>query len=313
MSREPAPAGDAVRSAAGLCTLLLLAAGCGTGSAVLTTAEALALPQPPPDRRVAYGDEPLQLGELRLPESDGPFPVAVVLHGGCWLAEYDLGYMSGLAGALTAEGIATWSLEYRRVGDEGGGWPGTFLDVARGTDYLRVLAREAPIDLDRVVAVGHSAGGHLALWLGGRDGLPAGSALAVGDPLRLVGAVSLAGIPDLASYSSDDGCGSAVPALIGGDPGEVSAERLAETSPIEMLPSGIPVRLLIGDADPIVPREQAASHAAAARRAGDDVRVVEIERAGHFELVVPEGEAWDAVGRAVLELVGGGRPEPGGG
>ena len=105
-------------------------------------------------RRVSYAEPASCFGDLRLPDGDGPFPVVLLIHGGCWLADYDLGYISGLAAAITAEGYATWSIEYRRVGEEGGGWPGTFEDVAAAADHLRVLAETYPLDLDHVVAAG---------------------------------------------------------------------------------------------------------------------------------------------------------------
>jgi acetyl esterase/lipase len=272
---------------------------------VLTTAEALTLPQPPADHRIPYGPEPLQFGELRLPAGDGPFPVAIVLHGGCWLADYDLGYVSGLAAALAAEGIATWSLEYRRLGDKGGGWPGTFTDVAAGADHLRPLAERFPLDLARVVAVGHSAGGHLALWLAARAGLAEGDELRGKAPLPLRGVVALAGITDLAAYAAPTGCGSAVPGLLGGPPGE-HPERLRRSSPIAMLPLGVPAVLVTAEHDPIVPSEQAASFAAAAVAAGDRVELREVAGAGHFELVNPAHRAFDQVRAAVLELLAAG-------
>ena len=161
----------------------------------MTAGDALALPRPEPTARLAYGPQLLQFGELRVPDGDGPHPVAVVIHGGCWLAEYDLGYMSALADGLTRDGVATWSIEYRRVGDDGGGWPGTFLDVAAAADSLVYLARDYDLDLDRVVAVGHSAGGHLALWLAARHRLQSDDPLRGRSPLRLSGVVALAGIP----------------------------------------------------------------------------------------------------------------------
>ena len=120
---------------------------------------------PPAEARISYGDDALQFGELRLPDGPGPHPVAIVIHGGCWLGEFDLTHIGTLAEALNEEGIAAWVIEYRRIGNPGGGWPGTFEDVARGADHLRKIAKEHPLDLDRVIAVGHSAGGHLALWL----------------------------------------------------------------------------------------------------------------------------------------------------
>jgi acetyl esterase/lipase len=274
---------------------------------VMTASDALTLPRPAPDRRLAYGGGPLQFGELRLPDGDGPHPVAIVIHGGCWLAEYDLGYMSGLADALSDAGIATWSIEYRRVGDDGGGWPGTFQDVADAADFLAEIAPDCSLDLDRVAAVGHSAGGHLALWLAGRKGLSGGDPLRGEAPLPLNGVVALAGIPDLAAFAAPDGCGAAVLGLLGGEPPDV-ADRLKRASPIVMVPFGMTQILVIGELDPIVPRSQATSFAEAARQKGDSVEVVEIPGAGHFELVDPAQPAFATVRASVLKALG---PAPG--
>jgi acetyl esterase/lipase len=269
---------------------------------VMNASDALALPRPAADHRIAYGPHALQFGELRLPSGSGPHPVAVVIHGGCWLAEYDLGHVSSLAAALTETGVATWSVEYRRVGDDGGGWPGTFLDVAAAADHLVELAEEFHLDLDRVVAVGHSAGGHLALWLAARQRLSPDDPLRGRNPLPLAGVVALAGIPDLAAYASPTGCGAAVPGLLGNEPEDVP-ERLRRASPIELLPLGASQILVVGAVDTIVPVEQAESYAAAARRAGDRVELREVPAVGHFELIAPDSTAWPAVRDAVLELV----------
>jgi acetyl esterase/lipase len=269
---------------------------------VMNAADVLALPQPEADSRLSYGEGPLQFGDLRLPGGEGPFPVVIVIHGGCWLAEYDLGYISAIAGALTDAGVATWSIEYRRVGDTGGGWPGTFQDVADGADYLLEIAAEHHLDLDRVAAVGHSAGGHLALWLAGRKWLDGEDPLRGDAPLALNGVVALAGIPDLAAYAAPDGCGSVVPGLIGGQPTEVP-DRLRRASPIEMLPLGGDLTMVIGELDSIVPAEQAYGLTEAARRMGNSVRVVEIAGAGHFELVDPAHDAFAVIREAVLKAV----------
>lgn len=269
---------------------------------MMSVGDALALPQPEAQHRMAYGPKPQQFGELRLPDGGGPHPVAIVIHGGCWLADYDLGYMSSLAAALTADGIASWSIEYRRVGDEGGGWPGTFDDVAAAADHLREIAADHALDLERVVTVGHSAGGHLALWLAARRGLLPDDGLRGPAPMELSGVVSLAGIPDLAAFASPEGCGSAVPGLLGGRPTD-HPERLRRASPIEMVPLGIPQVLVIGARDPIVPRTQADDYRRAAGEVGDRVRVKEIAGAGHFELVDPSSDAWPAVRAAVLETL----------
>ncbi|GAB3818443.1 hypothetical protein GCM10028895_15720 [Pontibacter rugosus] len=162
-------------------------------------------PVPAADHVIKYGSDSLQFGELRLPEGKGNFPVVVVVHGGCWLNQYNLQYMSHLSDALTKAGYATWNIEFRRVGDAYGAWPGTFQDVAMATDHVRELAKRYPLDAKKVVVIGHSAGGHLALWLAARHRLPKSSPLYVKNPLKLKGVVSLAGITDLATYSQQEG------------------------------------------------------------------------------------------------------------
>src|SRR5579864_48582 len=147
--------------------------------------EILDLPAPPADVRLPYGTDQFQFGDLRLPQSAGPHPVAIVVHGGFWRAQYGLEYAGHLCAALAHAGIATWNLEYRRIGNPGGAWPNTFLDVAQGADYLRVLAEKYPLDLKRVITAGHSAGGHLAVWLAARHRIPAGDPLAPSDLIAI--------------------------------------------------------------------------------------------------------------------------------
>ena len=283
-----------------LIVLVLVVVGIACGGQVeeewtlMTADDALALPQPEPDFRIPYGGNLLQFGELRLPEGIGPFPVVIVIHGGCWLAEYDLGYMSAFAAAITEMGVATWSIEYRRMGDDGGGWPGTFEDVADAADYLSEISILYDLDLNRVGAVGHSAGGHLALWLAGRKWLDGEDPLRGDAPISLNGVVSLAGIPDLAAYASDEGCGSVVSGLVGGDSSEY-AERLQRASPINLVPFGIDMSMVIGDLDHIVPASQAHDFAAAARDMGDVVEVIAIPNTGHFELINPSKPAFGII------------------
>src|SRR5262249_40821958 len=145
------------------------------------------LPPPAPGELISYGTDPLEFGELRLPDGRGPYPIAIVVHGGFWRAAYNLDHISHLCVALNQAGGAAWRLEDRRIGDAGGGWPGTLDDVASGADHLNAIAQKYSLDLNRVVAVGHSAGGQLALWLGGRHETA----------IKLRGIVSLAGVADL--------------------------------------------------------------------------------------------------------------------
>lgn len=287
-------------------SILLLLVAHAAGAQNLSFEEIEKLPASPADHRIAYGDGPLQFGDLRLPKGRGPHPVVVVVHGGCWYSEYNLNHVASFGEALTRMGVATWSIEYRRVGDAGGGWPGTFEDVARATDYLRVLARTYRLDLRRVVVVGHSAGGQLALWLAGRKGLPPESPLSSPDPLPLRGVVSLAGINDLRGYGP--GCGNAVAKLLGGSPEEMP-QRYRQASPIELLPLKVKQRLIHGLLDRIVPLKQSSDYEAAARLRGDDVKLFVAERAGHFDLISPLSSTWPAVQKALRELLVSGGPK----
>ncbi len=289
-------------------TWLLLSAvwACGgqmaDGPFIMSASDVLALPRPEPDHRLAYGSDLLQFGELRLPEGEGPHPVVIEIHGGCWLAEYDLGHISSFADALTRAGVATWSIEYRRVGDEGGGWPGTFQDIADAVDHLPKIAIEHGLDINRVAAVGHSAGGHLALWLAGRKCLAGDDPFRGEAPLALNGVVALAGITDLAAYASPEGCGAAVSELLGGEPADVP-ERLARGSPIALVPFGIRLTMVIGDQDSIVPPWQAEEFTRAAGQLGDAVQVIAIPGAGHFELIDPSHGGFKVIQEAVLRAV----------
>ena len=283
---------------------LSLAMSQALAAAPLSWKDISALPKPAVGERIAYGKAPQQFGELRLPKGKGPHPVAVLVHGGCWLAAYDYQYFNHLAAALADAGVASWTIEYRRLGDEGGGWPGTLLDVARATDHVRVLAGTHPLDVKRVVSIGHSAGGQLALWLGARHKLPAKSDLHLPNPLALKGAVGLAPISDLAGYrvGAPDSCNASVDRLLGGGPTQFP-ERYAQASPLALLPLGTPQWLIQGGADPIVPAASVSAYAAAAKKAGDAVTERGEAALGHFDPAVPGNALGDAAVRAVLDAL----------
>jgi acetyl esterase/lipase len=236
--------------------------------------------------RIPYGSEKQQFGELRLPAGVGPHPVAVVIHGGFWKAAYDLDLMTSLSSAITLAGVATWNIEYRRVGETGGGWPGTFRDVSAATNHLRVVARTHPLDLARIATIGHSAGGHLALWLAARPRIWKTDPLFEADPLRVAAAVSLAGVPDLARAFRDGVGRGAVGALMGGSPGDV-ADRYLSCSPVELLPLAMTQILVHGESDDIVPFDLSYDYAGRAKAAGDDARLVRLPGVGHFEVIDP--------------------------
>ena len=257
------------------------------------------LPLPIAVQRIPYGDGPQQFGELRLPPSPqfkGPFPVVILIHGGCWLADFDYTYMTRIAAGLATAGIASWTIEYRRIGNDGGGWPGTFLDAAAATDFLRELAKRYPLDLQRVVVLGHSSGGQLALWLAARDRVPRDSALYRPSPLRLAGVIGLAAITDLQTYriGPAGSCNAAVDKLLGGSPG-TKPRRYAETSPLALLPLGVPQWLLQGERDNVVPPASVRRYAEAARAKGDRASLLPVAGAGHFELVAAVPASQDSL------------------
>jgi acetyl esterase/lipase len=252
----------------------------------------------PPVSRIRYGPAPSQFGDLRLPEGPGPHPVVVGLHGGWWRAPYDLEPHGALCAALTADGFATWNVEYRRVGEAGGGWPGTFEDAGRAVDFLAELAPEHHLDLSRVVTVGFSAGGHLALWVAGRHRLPSGHPLQSRAPVSIRGAVSLAGAVDLIHCAKLGLGGRAVQALLGGALEDVP-ERYATGSPSWLLPLGVPQSLLHGTADTLVPPEVSERYHAIAVSRRDDVELQLLPGAGHFDLIDPGSGTWPAVRDAV--------------
>ena len=270
-------------------------------SHILTLEEIQAFPHVPADHRVSYGPDPAQFGDLYFPQRPGPHPVVILLHGGCWQALHHLTMVGKLAAALRQAGLAVWNLEYRRLGN-GGGWPTTFQDVAMGADFLRVLASQFALDLSRLVAVGHSAGGHLALWLAARHRLTDTSPLHVAGGVRLHGVVSLAGIADLVAGVHWNICRGACHRLIGGLPDAVP-QRYQDASPHALLPLGIPQWHLVGAEDDLVPAAYVRQYVELATQ-HDEVRFDLLPNAGHFEVIFPFTAAWPAVRHAVLTLVG---------
>jgi acetyl esterase/lipase len=263
--------------------------------------EILDLPPPSADQRIPYGPDARQFGELWLPPGAGPHPVVVLIHGGYWRARYGLEYFGHAAAALRDDGLAVWNVEYRRLGQPGGGWPGTLLDVGRALDALRGLAARFPLDLGRVVALGHSAGGHLGCWAAGRHRLPDGSEVAGPEPLRLAGVVSLAGVLDLRRAWELRLSDSVVHELLGGAPTEVDA-RYRSASPSELLPLGVPQVLIHGTDDTAVPLELSERYHEAALAAGDRAELIVLPGAGHFEVVDPRTPEWRRVLAAVRAL-----------
>ena len=239
-----------------------------------------ALPVPAADRVESYGTAPQQTVEIRLPYSAGKHPVVLLLHGGCWQNRFDRAYFGHLAAALRAQGWATFNVEYRRLGDPGGGWPGTFDDITAATRFVLARAGEWQLDDRHVVVVGHSAGGHLALLL------------ATHEP-RITAAVGLAAITDLAAYQKEgSSCGDSAVQF-------VSPAALPSADPMQQpLPSQARIFLWSGSADRIVPASYGTRYAARSSSIAHTVW----PGAGHFDLVSPASVLWPEILRQFSRL-----------
>lgn len=257
--------------------------------------------------RLAYNTGEFQFGDLSLPaeaaRSSG-HPVVILIHGGYWRARYRLDLMKGLAENLALLGIAAWNIEYRCVGNPGGGWPGTFLDAAHATDYLKQLAPAYELDLSRVVSIGHSAGGHLAFWLAARSQVSAESSIGPHkQPLALAGAISLAGVLDLNLAYQLHLSNDAVVELLAGTPDEVP-ERYAAASPATLLPLNIPQVVIHGDKDEDVPIQISQQYVLAARAVGDTISYFELEGVDHFAVIDARSGIWALIMQELDHLFG---------
>jgi acetyl esterase/lipase len=251
--------------------------------------------------RINYGHEQEQFADLYRPNESGPHPVLVVIHGGRWQMSSSLNGIAAACASLAEGGLAVWNVEYRRLGIAGGGWPGTWEDVANATDHLKALATEHGLDLNRVVSLGHSAGGPLSLWLAGRHRLASTNPLYRADGLRLVGAISSAGVNDLrAGHARNMGDGVLID-LLGGGPDRFE-ERYASVSPPDLLPFGVPQLLIHGTRDTMVDFSVSEEHVRAARAAGDTAELVTIPGADHFQIRDPASPYWSPARDAILRF-----------
>ena len=259
-------------------------------AAPMTLAQYMTLQGPEPTAHIPYGTAASQYVELFGPQGTGPFPVVVLVHGGCWQTEFGgIKQFRNMAGALMAQGIAVLNVEYRRVDEAGGGYPGTYEDMMGALDTLAARAKDYQLDLQRVVAVGHSAGGHMVQWAAGRARIPANSPLFRPDPMVLRNVVSLGGINDLRAWT--DLCGFPVDQLTG-TPTEARPDVFADTNPAEMLPTGSHTVLITGERDRQVPSDVANKFAAKAKAAGDDAQVIILPGAGHFDEAAATSASW---------------------
>lgn len=291
-------------------------AAAGAAPALMKWPDLLERPRPEPDRTIAYGPDQMQKVDIWLPAGRGPHPTALMVHGGCWQTEIaDRRIMNWIADDLRKRGIAVWNIDYRGVDRDGGGYPGTFQDAAAAADALRAHAAPHNLDISRLVAIGHSAGGHLALWLAARRAasarpanplIPRGSPLLAADPLRIDSVVSLGGLPDLelAATPPGSGCGTEVIAKLVGPPTLSSRNVYADTSVPRLAPLGVRQVLVNGLQDRIIPTAYADDYARRMKAAGDRVTVRMVDRAGHVELIAPDSAAWAVAVEEIEKALG---------
>ena len=267
---------------------------------LLTAEDYQRFPQMPSDYSYAYGDHPQQFGELYLPPAAARHPVIVLIHGGGYHAIYNLKPIGSVAKALADQGFAVWNIEYRRK-DTGGDYPRMFLDVAQAADYLYQIADLHHLDLDRVIAVGHSAGGHLALWLAARHKLPQSSRLHIEGALPIQGVTALAAVADPTLAFEQGLCRDALPAVMGGRPQDVPI-HYQHGSPQALLPLAAPQTHILGSEDAKI-MNNVRPYIAAARALGDEVELIVLPQVGHFEIVATTSSAWQTVQTAIHRLI----------
>ena len=283
-----------------LAGLLLLSAA---APAPMRWADLLDRPQPKPSVTIPYGADPLQHVDLWLPPGPPPFPTVLMVHGGCWqtdVAKADI--MNWIADDLRAHGMAVWNIEYRGVDRPGGGYPGTFEDVAAAADALRPAAAKYHLAIDRPVAFGHSAGGHLALWLAARGTLPLSSTLHAADPLPIATVISVGGLPDLeaARIPPGDTCGREAVDKLVGTPSPERPDVYRDTSPAAMMPFRARQVLVNATLDHIAPPAFADAYQSRASTKGVAIERITVPGEGHVELITPGTAAWRAE-RAAIE------------
>ena len=252
-------------------------------TATAMSQDILTLRPPKANARIPYGGDALQFGDLRLPSSPGPHPVVIFIHGGYWRNAYNLEHAGHLCAALARAGAATWNIEYRRIGDPGGGWPGTLDDVLHGAEHVVKIGARYNLDLHRMVASGHSAGGQLVLWLAAQRAVD------------LRGVIPLAAVSDLRRAWALQLSNGVVKQFLGGSP-EQTPQRYAATSPMELLPISVPQRMVHGTADNIVPFDMSERFA----KASTNSKLIPLRGAGHFEPIDPRSREWETVQKNIL-------------
>jgi acetyl esterase/lipase len=297
-----------MRMRGALLAILFLAASCSRSDTtpadtqeaaapmrLMTWNDLTSRPRPEPTHSIKWGAGSTDIADLWLPDGAGPHPVVLMVHGGCWQKSIaDRTLMNYAADDLRKQGLAVWNIEYRGVDEPGGGYPGTFLDVAHAADALRDQASQYNLKTDKIAAFGHSAGGHLALWLAARPKLPASSPLRMDNPLKITGVVNSGGLADLKASAriTDPNCLAHIMDKLTGDLDPNRSNVFSDTSPVEMLPLGVRQVSVNGHRDQIAPPVLGEDYTRKAKATGDSAEVVVVLNTAHVELISPGTEAF---------------------
>ena len=262
----------------------------------------VAQPKPTPDATISYGPMPVQGIDIYLPKTKGPYPVVILIHGGCWMKSTAARDQLRLLGTeLAHQGIAVWSIGYRRVDEEGGAYPGIFQDVAKAIDLLPTNAAKYNLDASRVVAVGHSAGAHLALWAASRGQLPRTSPLYAPDPFPIRTVIAVGGLGDIERSGGVAGvCGPNIIAALLGQPSSARPDVYSDTSPSKLLPNGAKVVMITGAEDHVTPPAYSQTYVDEVKAVGGSAELVIVPDAAHFDVVTIGTPAWRAVKERIL-------------
>ena len=263
---------------------------------LMSWADLLAMERAEPQAVHAYGELEQQVIDIWLPEGEGPHPVVLMVHGGCWqkaIANRTL--MNYMAEALRQRGLAVWNIEYRGVDEAGGGYPGTFQDVSAAADALIASGADYNLDTSRIVGLGHSAGGHLVTWLAARENVPDGSVLAGGEPLPMRAVINSGGLADLEASApvTLETCLANIQDQLTGTSTDGREDVFADTSSARLQPSSVPQISVNGAMDHIAPPALGIGYTDVVSQDGGEARFVEVQGAGHVELIAPGTEAFD--------------------
>lgn len=288
---------------AGLLTKSVLAV-----SHPMTVGEYMSLRGPEPEAQIAYGPAPQQFVQLFEPTGDGPFPVVVLVHGGCFLSKYEgIRQMGDIAGALAADGIAVWNVEYRRADEPGGGYPGTFQDIGAALRLLEKKASDYRLDLTRYLVMGHSAGAYLAQWSAGRGNIPEWSPLHENNPIPIRTVIAAGdlgqGLKVPKTPGSKTDCGAPGQELLG----RLSAERTDANLDIgvdHLRPNRSHTIFVAGELDKYAPIPELRAYAARIKKMHDSAEVVVLPGASHFDEIAASSPAWTVLRPIIRNALG---------